>query len=350
MLVHGAGNIGLVDQAQQVLERDRQQAGFGPRQKAHHGIKIVAVDGVMTQHLAQHGQCMPPRVVAFAGIDPERPFQLKIAEGAPARISRQIVGVEGDKSVRRIIVDVAKRAVIVALEHHHLIRPDAPIGHLLAKAFRHGAEIFADHHASMLRAFLCGRRQQRLEGHLHIDAVVGGKAVRHQIKPLQAKHMIEPDRAGIAHRRPQHFPIRPEGLDFKTGGVEAGEAPILTGGIKCIRWRAHREMAGNRDLLVPGIEPVGLHADRQIEVETDLHAQPGGEIPASLQLLIGRPLHEFDELDLDRIRARVKGRASGIVRLLPLRRPFPPRFVEFMPQDFEAGVPRKHCPALGAKP
>src|ERR1700681_2505224 len=164
------------------------------------------------------------------------------------------------------------------------------------------------------------------------------------------EHMIEPDRAGVAHRSPQHLPKRLEGPDFQSGGVEAGKAPVLAGGIECIRWRANREMAGNCDLLVPGIEPVGLHADRQIEVETDLHAEGSREISASLQLLIGRPLNEFDELNLEGIRSRVKTGESVIVRLLPLRRPFPPRFVEFVPQDLKAGVPRKHRPALGAKP
>ena len=181
---------------------------------------------------------MPARIVAFAGIDPDRAFQLEIAERAPAGIGRQIVGVEGDQRVGRIMVDAAKRAVVVALEHHHLVRPDAPIGHLLAKTFRHGAEIFADHHAAMLHAFLRGRRQQRLERHLHIDAVVGGKAVRHQIEPLQAQHMIEPDRAGMAHRGPQHLAIRLERLQFETGGVEAGEAPVLAGGVERVRRRA----------------------------------------------------------------------------------------------------------------
>ena len=150
------------------------------------------------------------------------------------------MGVEGDQRIGRIMVDAAKRAVIVALEHHHQIRPDAPIRHLLAKAFRHGAEIFADHHAAMRHAFLRGDRQQRLERHLHIDAVVGGKAVRHQIKPLQAEHVIEPDRAGMAHRGAQHLAIRLERLHFEAGGVEAGEAPVLAGGVERIRRRADR--------------------------------------------------------------------------------------------------------------
>ena len=48
-------------------------------------------------------------------------------------------------------------------------------------------------------------RQQRLERHLHIGAVVGLEAARHQIQPLQAQHVIEPDGAGMAHRGREHI-------------------------------------------------------------------------------------------------------------------------------------------------
>ena len=46
-------------------------------EKARDGIEIVAVDGVMTQHVVQHRQRMPARIVAFAGIDAERALQLR---------------------------------------------------------------------------------------------------------------------------------------------------------------------------------------------------------------------------------------------------------------------------------
>ena len=44
--------------------------------------------------------------------------------------------------------------------------------------------------------------------------------------------MIEPDRAGMAHRRPQHLAIGLERLQFEPGGVETGEAPVLAGGVE----------------------------------------------------------------------------------------------------------------------
>ena len=120
-------------------------------------------------------------------------------------------------------------------------------------------------------------------------------------------------------------------------------------GVQRVRRRADGEMAGNRGLLVPGIEPVGLHADGDIEIEADLHAEPGCEIPASPQLPVGRPLHEFDEFDLGRIGALAQFGAFGLIGLPPWFRPFPPRLVEFVPQHLEAGEPRQQRLALGAK-
>ena len=60
---------------------------------------------------------------------------------------------------------------------------------------------------------------------------------------------------------------------LEPGGIEAGKAPALAGGVERIGRRADAEMARDRDLLVPGIEAVGLHADRDVEIEPDLHAE-----------------------------------------------------------------------------
>src|ERR1700753_2771890 len=130
------------------------------------------------------------------------------------------------------MIDAAKPTVIVAFEHHDQIRPDAPIGDLFTKSLRYGAEILADHHAAMRDAFLRCCRQQCFEWHLHIGAVIGGKSMWHEIEPLQAEHVIEPDRTGMAHRCPKHFAKRLEGFDLKTRSIEPGEAPILAGSIQ----------------------------------------------------------------------------------------------------------------------
>jgi len=119
--------------------------------------------------------------------------------------------------------------------------------------------------------------------------------------------------------------------DFEPSGVEAGKAPVLAGGIERVRRRANAEMTRDRSLLVPGIETAGLHADGDVEIEPDLHAEAARKILARLQLPVGDPLHEFDEFDLQRVGAIAQAGAFGVVGLAPLLRPFPPGLVELVP-------------------
>ena len=136
---------------------------------------------------------------------------------------------------------------------------------------------------------------------------------------------------------------------LEPNGIEPGKAPGLAGGVERIGRRADAEMAGDRNLLVPGVEAVGLHADRDVEIEPDLHAELLRQIGGGPQLPVGGPLHEFDELDFVGVRALAQGSASGIVRLPPLFRPFPPRLAEFVPEHLEAGKVRQQGAALGAE-
>src|SRR3954452_6803131 len=128
----------------------------------------------------------------------------------------------------------------------------------------------------------------------------------------------------MAHRGAQHVAKRLESLRLESRGIETCEAPILAGGVEHVGWGPDREMPRNRRLLIPGIEAIGLHPDRDIEIEADLHAQPLCEIPARSQLLVRDPLHEFNEFDRLGVRTCAKLRASCIVRLSPMFRPFPP--------------------------
>jgi hypothetical protein len=168
---------------------------------------------------------------------------------------------------------------------------------VLAKSFRHGAEVLADHHAAMRDTLLRNGGEQRVERHLHIGAVSGREAVRHQIKPLQAEHVIETDRAGMAHRGRQHVAERLKRSHLETRGVEAGKPPVLAERIEGIGRRADGKMPGNRNLLVPGIEAVGLHADGNVEIEPDLHAKAFRKLLASGELAVRDPLQPRMEAD-----------------------------------------------------
>src|SRR5436305_5518031 len=96
----------------------------------------------------------------------------------------------------------------------------------------------------------------------------------------------------------------------------------------------------DRCLLVPRVEPIGLHAHRDIEVETDLHAERLRTFLRSRQLPLRIPLHELDEFDFGPVRTLSKLSAFGVVGLPPLLRPFPPWLPEFMPQHLKTGEPR----------
>ena len=201
MLVDRPGNVGLVRNAQQVLQRNRQQPRSGSGKERQDREKIIALDGVVTQYVGQHPPRMVPGIVALARIEAERAFQVQIAGAAPTGKRRKVMGIERHQRVRRIVVAGAKIAVMIPLEHHHAIRPDPPFRDLFAKTLGHRAKVLSDHHAILSHALQRGDGQQRLKRHPHIRTVSRAKAVRHQIEPLEAEDMIQPDRARVAHRR-----------------------------------------------------------------------------------------------------------------------------------------------------
>ena len=154
----------------------------------------------------------------------------------------------------------------------------------------------------------------------------------------------------MAHRGLQHLAERLEGgrcsspVALKPASPQSWPAVLSgSGGAPTPRWR---EIG---ILLVPGVEPVGLDADRDIEIEPDPHAQMIGKRTAGRELPVGIPLHEFDELDLGHVRPVAQFGAFAIVRLPPFGRPLPPRRLELVPQHLEAGEVRQQRAALGAK-
>src|SRR4029077_11325296 len=70
--------------------------------------------------------------------------------------------------------------------------------------------------------------------------------------------------------------------------------------------------------------------------------------PAAFKLLVGHPLHEFDEADT---RFLTLTQTSERLRIpsSPLPRPFPPRTSKFAAQEFEAGKSQQQVGAAGAK-
>ena len=117
-------------------------------------------------------------------------------------------------------------------------------------------------------------------------------------------------------------------MPFEAGCVEAGQAPVLAGEIKRIGRCANRQMTRDRNLLVPGIEAARLHADRNVQIEPDLHAEIGAPGRGS-RAIAGPP----SIARIRRIRSRRRLR-HGATQRKPRRqapatpRAIPPRLVE----------------------
>ena len=70
-------------------------------------------------------------------------------------------------------------------------------------------------------AFLSDHRQERLERTLQVGAVLRLHAVCDDEQAPQAEHMVEPDRARMAHGRAEHPAERRELPRFQSGWTEA---------------------------------------------------------------------------------------------------------------------------------
>ena len=208
-------------------------------------------------------------IVRLAGIQSQCPLDREVVMRLPSGKRREVMGVEGNESVRGIVRRPDKRAVVAAFEHHHLVGPDAPCREPVAKSIRHGAEVFADGDAILIHALLRDNAEQRVERHLHIHAIPRRCTRRNEIKPVETEDVIEPYRSGKTHRGAYHLAERRKVARFQSAGIESREPPVLPGRVELIGRRADRQRARDSVLLVPGIESAGLHANGDIEIKSD---------------------------------------------------------------------------------
>jgi hypothetical protein len=75
--------------------------------------------------------------------------------------------------------------------------------------------------------------------------------------------VVEPDRAGMTHRRLQHLAKRLERSLLEAGGIEASQTPVLAGGVERIGGRTDAEMArvsAEMDAAAPNYNPDDGHS------------------------------------------------------------------------------------------
>ncbi len=255
------------------------------------------------------------------------------------------MGVEGRDRALGIFLGPAERAVPIPLEHHDEIGPHAPGRERIAEALRHGAEVLADGDAVPAPALLGDHRQHVGERQAEVRTLGGAKPVRDDIEPHQAEHMVDADRAGVAHGGAQHLPERLEASGNEAVRIVRGDAPVLAGGIELVGRRADRQSSQHHVLVHPGVGAAGVNADRGVEIEPDRHSAPPRDIAAAFELALGVPLQEF-------VKAEFVGMAFAqpaqrvVAGLPPFLRPLRPCAGMLLPQRFEGGEAFERAAAL----
>ena len=77
--------------------------------------------------------------------------------------------------------------------------------------------------------------------------------------------------------------------------VEWRQSPILSGRIKLVGGRADRKVGQHGGLIAPGVGAIRIDADREIQVKTDCQTEFSRSVFATVELLIGHPLQEFEK-------------------------------------------------------
>src|SRR4051794_14839496 len=86
-------------------------------------------------------------------------------------------------------------------------------------------------------------------------------------------------------------------MPLQSDRVDAGQAPLLSGGIENVGRCADFDRTQQRILIVPRIETVRANPYRDVEIQTDQQAALRSPVAAAAKLLIRDPLHVFMKSD-----------------------------------------------------
>src|SRR5262249_16920363 len=140
----------------------------------------------------------------------------------------------------------------------------------------------------------------------NVGSRLGLHRFRNEVKPLEAQNVIEPNGARKLHRRAQQITKRLASALDQGRRIDAGKPPTLPLGVELIALCAALERRQDQILIVPGIEPVRSHTDRNVEIESDRQPCVMRLVPASRELPVRDPLDEFEIAKLFAAR-RLKG-------------------------------------------
>src|SRR5438270_596230 len=133
--------------------------------------------------------------------------------------------------------------------------------------------------------------------------------------------MVKPNGPRVSHGRLQHPSTRLKPGTLERNWVERGQSPVLPGPIEQIGRRADRHVREKSILLAPGVEPIPADPHRHVQIEPDRKTALARPCATVIELLMGKPLHEFKEAELA-IVAPPQLIERGSIPFAPWLRPF----------------------------
>ena len=162
----------------------------------------------------------------FRGIQIQAAAQFDVAALPVAVQRRQIVRRGRCQSMPREFVGPAKSSRDL-LEEQHLVVVETELGHRPAHLLRHHAKIFAHDQAGAARTLKTQRGQQLMQRIVDIGAGRCGAARRNPPQTAKGHHMIEPQRAVIAHVVADQLDESMQRLRLQDGWIRRRNSPPL---------------------------------------------------------------------------------------------------------------------------
>jgi len=155
---------------------------------------------------------------------------------------RQVVRADHGHRLRLPLGQGAESAALQTFKDQRAVRQQRMLGHGLAHARRHIAQVFADHHALVAMALDGHHRNQGLQRVADVGASLGAVPVQ----PHQRHGMVHAQRAGVSHHAGQQLPKRQEASIGECHWIDRRQAPVLPLGAQRVGRGAH--------VHAPGIE------------------------------------------------------------------------------------------------
>ena len=125
--------------------------------------------------------------------------------GPKTRQRREIVRSRTRNGIAWILFWCAKPTIMISLEHKYAGRECAFGRKPLAKAFRHGTQIFADDHAAIALRFKRDDSKHGVEIVVNICAATLWVAARYAEQPLETHNMVDTQGTRVLHIRTHEF-------------------------------------------------------------------------------------------------------------------------------------------------